>query len=72
MTTYQTPNIHVVGLSTALLNRAVELYRSRTDKSWGLTDCISFIVMEDQKLVEAVTADEHFAQAGYRILLSET
>lgn len=66
---YQTPNIHVVSVDTTLLNRAVRLYATRPDKAWGLTDCISFVVMQDQNLTKAVTADEHFVQAGYQALL---
>ncbi|WP_263975588.1 type II toxin-antitoxin system VapC family toxin [Leptolyngbya sp. 7M] len=66
---YQTPNIHVVPVNTALLERALRLYGTRADKTWGLTDCISFVVMQEQNLTEAVTADEHFVQAGYRALL---
>jgi len=41
------------------------------DKEWGMTDCISFIVMEDHGLTDALTADEHFQQAGFRALLRE-
>jgi uncharacterized protein len=37
----------------------------RPDKEWSLTDCISFIVMEEHGLTEALTADHHFAQAGF-------
>jgi predicted nucleic acid-binding protein len=65
----QTPNIHLVSVNTALLSRALQLYAARLDKTWGLTDCISFLVMQDQNLTEAVTADEHFVQAGYQALL---
>lgn len=65
---YSTANLRVVSVDTPLLTRALRLYR-RPDKTWGLTDCISFIVMQDQGLTDAVTADEHFIQAGYRALL---
>ena len=41
------------------------------DKEWGLTDYISFIVMEDHGLTDALTADEHFQQAWFRVLLRE-
>ncbi len=68
---YQTANMRVVSVDTSLLLRALELYRSRSDKSWGLTDCISFIVMQDHDLMDAATADTHFQQAGYRALLVE-
>ncbi|MEH1924890.1 type II toxin-antitoxin system VapC family toxin [Nostoc sp.] len=66
---YQTDNIKVVSVDTQLLMRALELYHSRQDKNWGLTDCISFIVMKEQGLIYAVTADIHFVQAGFVALL---
>jgi predicted nucleic acid-binding protein len=46
------------------------LYLSRSDKTWGLTDCISFLVMADQGLSEALTADAHFIQAGFHTLIT--
>jgi len=68
---YHTPNLQVVSVDTELLARALDLYQSRPDKTWGLTDCISFVVMEEQRLTEAVTTDTHFVQAGYRALMLE-
>jgi predicted nucleic acid-binding protein len=59
----------VVSVDTSLLNRGLELYQSRPDKDWGLTDCISFVVMREQNLIDALTADRHFVQAGFRALL---
>jgi predicted nucleic acid-binding protein len=69
---YRTPNMRVVTIDSSLLNRALALYEARLDKSWGLTDCISFVVMAEQNLINAVTADRHFTQAGYQALLLET
>jgi hypothetical protein len=66
---YKTANIHVVSVDTWLLMRALRLYRDRPDKGWGLTDCISFVIMQDQSLTEAMTTDEHFRQAGFQILM---
>ena len=66
---YQTDNIKVVSVDTTLLMRALELYHSRQDKDWGLTDCISFVVMKEQGLIYAVTADIHFVQTGFVALL---
>jgi len=40
-------------------------------KEWGLTDCVSFTVMRDRGIVEGLTADEHYRQAGLRALLLE-
>ena len=45
------------------------LFRQRPDKEWSLTDCISFIVMENMELTEALTTDGHFSQAGFKALL---
>lgn len=47
-----------------------EFYRQRRDKEWSLTDCISFVVMQEEQLTEALTADRHFEQAGFKPLLA--
>lgn len=65
------PNVEIVPLSEELYNRARELYRQRPDKEWGITDCISFVVMQDYGLTKALTTDEHFKQAGHSALLIE-
>jgi predicted nucleic acid-binding protein len=65
------PNVSIVPLSQELYTQAFQLYQERTDKEWGLVDCISFIVMQNYKILEALTADEHFQQAGFRALLRE-
>ena len=64
-------NVEIIPLSEELYDRAMELYRDRRDKEWGITDCISFVVMQDHALTEALTTDEHFKQAGFRALLLE-
>ena len=69
---YRTDNIKVVSVDTELLMQALALYQSRTDKTWGLTDCISFVVMQQQNLTDAVTGDRHFVQAGFRALMLDT
>jgi uncharacterized protein len=66
---YQTDNIHVVGIDSDLFMEGLALYQSRSDKMWGLTDCLSFVVMQTQNLTEAMTADHHFVQAGFRALM---
>jgi predicted nucleic acid-binding protein len=47
------------------------LYQQRADKSWSLTDCISFAVMEARGIRQALTADHHFTQAGFVALLGQ-
>jgi predicted nucleic acid-binding protein len=63
------PDARIVGSSEELFSRGVELYRQRPDKEWSLTDCLSFVVMGDERLSEALTGDHHFEQAGFRALL---
>ena len=63
------PNVTVVGCSDQLLEAGIDLYRERPDKSWSLTDCISFVVMQRDGIVEALTGDKHFEQAGFTALL---
>jgi hypothetical protein len=64
--------IEVAIIDRPLLNIGFEMYRQFTDKEWGLTDCISFVVMQERGITEALTADRHFVQAGFRALLLET
>jgi predicted nucleic acid-binding protein len=64
--------IEIIPVTEELCARAFQLYRNRPDKEWGLIDCISFTIMEDRKLTDALTADDHFRQAGFRALLKES
>lgn len=61
--------VEIVPLSDDLFRRGLDLFEARPDREWGLADCMSFVVMEDLGLTDALTADRHFEQAGYRALL---
>lgn len=61
------PQVEIVSITGELYDRA----RSRLDKEWGLIDCLSFIIMQQRGLINALTTDEHFAQAGFRVLLKD-
>ena len=63
-------NIEVVAIDTELFNQAVQLYSTRPDKEWGLTDCISFVVMERENITQVLTTDHHFDQAGFQNMLT--
>ena len=65
------PDTTIVSLTDEIYNKAFELFRSRPDKEWGLVDCISFVVMRERNIEAALTADEHYIQAGFRALLRE-
>ena len=68
---YTAANLQVVRVTTALLMDALDLYEARPDKTWSLTDGVSFLVMDAQGLTVAVTTDRHFQQAGFRALMLE-
>jgi predicted nucleic acid-binding protein len=61
--------IEVVPFKPELIESAGELYRTRSDKDWSLTDCLSFVVMEQRHLTEALTTDGHFEQAGLKVMM---
>lgn len=65
------PKVKIVPAAEEVCERAFDLYRNRLDKEWGLIDCISFIVMGENGITDALTADDHFKQAGFRALLKE-
>ncbi|MEI9961176.1 MAG: PIN domain-containing protein [Limisphaerales bacterium] len=63
------PRVKIIPINSELFNRGLERMRERNDKNWSLTDCISFVAMEDEGLQEALTGDQHFEQAGFKALL---
>ncbi len=63
------PNVRVIPFSDVLQKLGIELFRNRPDKHWSLTDCISFVVMQQEGITEALTGDKHFEQAGFVALL---
>ena len=60
------PHFEVIGYSQSVYEPGFTLFADRLDKGWSLTDCISFAVMTQRKLTDALTADQHFVQAGFR------
>lgn len=63
-------NVEIVRLMPELFERAFDLYKKRQDKSWGLVDCLSFIIMQDKNINFALSFDQHFIQAGFQLLTS--
>ena len=65
----QNRKVEIIPANEELLERGLELFGQRPDKDWSLTDCISFVDMQDYGLTEALTSDHHFEQAGFQALL---
>ena len=63
------PYHRIVPQSSAQFRNTAALYEQRPDKQWSLTDCASFLVMQEEGISEALTHDRHFIQAGFKALL---
>ena len=59
------PNVEIIPQSDAQFRAAVERYADRGDQRWSLTDCASFLVMEEHGITEALAYDRDFEQAGF-------
>ena len=62
-------DVEIVPQTAAQFRAAVERYTERADQTWSLTDCASFIVMEERGITEALAHDRDFEQAGFTALL---
>lgn len=64
------PAVEVVWVDEALHRQAVSLLQARLDKTYSLCDAVSFLLMRERGLREALTTDRHFAQEGFVRLLA--
>lgn len=63
--------VEIIYASPALFRKGFALYCKYADKTWGLIDCVSFIVMRENGIIDALTNDRHFRQAGFNALMRE-
>ena len=63
------PRVEVIQTTPADESQGWELFRQRSDKQWGMTDCISMIIMKQRGITDVFSSDRDFAQAGFNILL---
>lgn len=64
------PSVEIVPATSERFQQGLELFATRPDKDWSLTDCISFALMQERGLTTALTADRNFEQAGFVALLT--
>ena len=65
------PNVEIFPQTDAQFRAAVERYAARSDQRWSLTDCASFVLMEERSITEALAYDRDFEQAGFVALLRD-
>jgi predicted nucleic acid-binding protein len=64
-------DVEVIPQTDAQFAAALTLYAQRPDKEWGITDCASFLTMQERGITEALAHDDHFYQAGFIPLLRD-
>ena len=60
--------VEVIEVDSKLIEKGLAVYEKYADKTWGLVDCISFVVMRESGLTEVLTFDRDFEQAGFTVL----
>ena len=68
-TLQESTDVKIVKLNFSMLKKAFDLYKKYDDKTWSLTDCLSFTIMNENKIKDALTFDKHFQQAGFHTLV---
>jgi predicted nucleic acid-binding protein len=61
--------VEIVQTDERLERAGWTLFRERSDKDWGMTDCVSMSLMMERGIRDVFTADHHFEQAGFNVLL---
>ena len=63
------PNVEIIPQTSNLFYETLNLYQQRPDQAWSHTNCASFCIMQQRSILEALTHDRHFEQAGFIALL---
>jgi hypothetical protein len=64
----ESPDIELIEIDRNLFDQGWQYFQKYQDKSYSLTDCLSFIVMEKRRIFTALSLDNHFLQAGFQKL----
>lgn len=63
--------IELVWVDDPLHRQALSLLQARQDKTYSLCDAVSFVLMRERKINEALTTDKHFVLEGFERLLEQ-
>lgn len=61
--------VNIVFVDERLWRVGWQLFEQYADKEWSLTDCLSIAVIQERGIMEVLTTDHHFEQAGFVTLL---
>lgn len=59
------PSVRLVHVDEALFYAGWQYFKQHADKTYSLTDCISFIIMGQMGIQTVLGFDRHFTQAGF-------
>ena len=62
----RSPSVKLIHIDDALFQAGWAYFQQHQDKTYSLTDCISFVVMQKLNISTALTFDKHFVQAGFQ------
>ena len=65
----QTKVVKIEFVNEEIFNNAKDYFLKHKDKKYSFTDCVSFIQMKSLNLIEVLSSDKHFDQAGFKALL---
>jgi len=63
--------VTILHVDPELWEKGWRLFSNRDDKNWSFTDCVSFVVMNERSIKNALTSDKHFFQAGFSAMLQD-
>ena len=66
----QSAALLVLNPDEVLLVSAKEFIRRQAEQGYSFVDCLSFCVMKERRISQALTTDEHFRKAGFLALLA--
>ena len=61
------PHVRLIRVDVEMWNEAWTIFKAYDDKEFSFVDCISFVVMRGQRILDAFTFDHHFEQMGFRL-----
>ncbi len=61
----RSPSVEIIHVDEALFYEGWAYFQKYQDKQYSLTDCISFVVMQQRGISAALAFDHHFTQAGF-------
>ncbi len=60
-------NVDFFHVGQPLFDAAWEYFKQHADKTYSLTDCVSFVLMKNLGIAKALAFDRHFTQAGFQV-----